>query len=111
MWIAGVLLAAILSIFSVCGAVADDPSSGTATQPVVPVHLNSSAETATQPIESVNLLFNAPGGRKLNLIMYGVREGQKTALKKALEDYYSTSILINMPLKLIDAPFIERGEI
>ena len=100
-------VAALLSLFSVCGAAAEDPSSGTATQPVVPVHLNSSAETATQPIESVNLLFNAPGGRKLNLIMYGVREGQKTALKKALEDYYSTSILINMPLKLIDAPFID----
>ncbi len=27
MWIAGVLLAALLSLFSVCGAAAEDPSS------------------------------------------------------------------------------------
>ena len=107
MWIAGVLLAALLSLFSVCGAAAEDPSSGTATQPVVPVNLNSPTGTAEEPMTSANLLFDAPDGRKLNLIMYGVREGQKTALKKALEDYYSTSILINMPLKLIDAPFTD----
>ena len=109
MWIAAVLLAAVLSCFSVCGAVAvdDDPESpsGTAAQPVVSVNLNSPEGTATQPIQSVNLLFDTPGGQQLNLIMYGVREGQIEALKNALRDHCGS--IGNEPLKLIDAPFTD----
>ena len=89
-WIANVLFAVALSFFSICGAVADE------------VNLNSPAETAAQPITSVNLLFDARDGRKLNLIMYGVREGQKEALKNALEHHYGSQ-----PLKLVDTVFTD----
>ena len=89
-WIANVLFAVALSFFSICGAVADE------------VNLNSPAETAAQPITSVNLLFDARDGRKLNLIMYGVREGQKEALKNALEGHYGSQ-----PLKLVDTVFTD----
>ncbi len=89
-WIAAALFAAVLSFFSISGAAAKE------------VNLNSPAGTAAQPITSVNLLFNAPDGRKLNLIIYGVREGQKAALKNALESHYGSE-----PLKLIDAPFTD----
>ena len=82
-WIAAALFAAVLSFFSISGAAAKE------------VNLNSPAGTAAQPITSVNLLFNAPDGRKLNLIIYGVREGQKAALKNALESHYGSE-----PLKI-----------